>query len=88
MNNYGFFTLYDVSLNKRCIITSLECEKNLNKRLTDLGLGRGSVVIPAYKSPFKDVFAYYAGGTLIALRAEDCKKINVEPENFKKTIAI
>ncbi len=76
------YTLEKVPFNKKCIVSSLNCREELNKRLTDLGMGRGSVVIPVHKSPFGDIISFFVGGSVIAVRKEDCKNICVEAENF------
>ena len=50
---------------------------SLRRRLLDLGFIPGTVLVPAFKSPFGDPIAYLVRGTLLALRSEDSKTILV-----------
>lgn len=69
--------LSELELNKIANIKNINCEKNLKRRLNDLGLYEGSEIIPVLKSPFNEPRAYMFNGSVIALRKSDCDKITV-----------
>lgn len=70
-------TLNDLPLNTIGYIESLNCKGNIRRRLLDLGLVKGSSITPILISPSKDPRAFDIRGTLIAIRKEDAKYINV-----------
>lgn len=51
---------------------------NVKRRLLDLGLINGTKIKPVLISPSKDPRAFEFRGSLIAIRKEDAKKIEVE----------
>lgn len=70
--------LYELPLNKVGIVNNLNCNGNIRRRLLDLGLVRGTKITPVFKSPSGDPTAYEIRKTLIALRKEDSKLINLK----------
>ena len=70
--------LNDLPLNCVGIIDNLNCNKNIKRRLLDLGLIKGTKIIPVFKSPFGDPTAYEIRKTLIALRKEDSSLITLK----------
>ena len=71
-------TLYELPLNTVGIIDSLNCSPNIRRRLLDLGLVKGTKIVPVFKSPSGDPIAYEIRKTLIAIRKEDSKCIILE----------
>ena len=71
-------TLYELPLNTIGIIDELNCNGNIRRRLLDLGLIKGTKITPVFKSPSGDPTAYEIRKTLIALRKEDSKLINLK----------
>ena len=71
-------TLYELPLNTVGIINDLNCNGNIRRRLLDLGLIKGTKITPVFKSPSGDPTAYEKRKTLIALRKEDSKLINLK----------
>lgn len=69
--------LYELPLNTVGIINNLNCSGNIRRRLLDLGLVKGTKIIPVFKSPSGDPIAYEIRKTLIALRKEDSKLIQL-----------
>ena len=74
-----------VSLNclecgKSAIIYSLTGEKNLNRRLIDIGFIKGEKITCLGESPFKSPKAFFINGAVIALRSKDAKFITVLKE--------
>lgn len=70
--------LYELPLNTIGIINDLNCNGNVRRRLLDLGLVKGTKITPVFKSPSGDPTAYEIRKTLIALRKEDSKLINLK----------
>lgn len=70
--------LCDMKIGEKGIIKKIEANKNIKRRLLDIGLINGTEVVCVLKSPFKDPTAYLIRGAIIAIRKEDCDKIEVE----------
>lgn len=49
-----------------------------SRRLSDLGLTKGTIVECVLKAPFGDPTAYRIRGAVIAIRSCDCGKIETE----------
>ena len=71
-------TLNDVKLNDTVIIDSLNCRGKLHRRFLDLGIIPGTKITPVFSSIFNDPIAYEIRGSVIAIRNEDSKKINIK----------
>ena len=71
-------TLYELPLNSTGIIDNLNCSGNTRRRLLDLGLIKGTKIVPVFKSPSGDPIAYEIRKTLIALRKEDSCMITLK----------
>ena len=71
-------TLYELPLNKIGIVDQLKCNGNIRRRLLDLGLVKGTKIIPVLKSPSGDPTAFEIRKTLIALRKEDSSLIDLK----------
>lgn len=70
-------TLNRLQLNKNGIIEKLECNEGIKRRLLDMGLVKGTNIVPVLVSPSKDPRAFLVRGTIIAIRKEDAEKIKV-----------
>ena len=70
--------LYELPLNTIGIIDDINCNRNIKRRLLDLGLVKGTKISPVFKSPSGDPIAYEIRKTLIAIRKEDSKLITLE----------
>lgn len=75
--NENFINLNQLQLNENGIIHEIKCEGNIKRRLLDLGLVKGTNIIPVLVSPSKDPRAFQVRGTIIAIRKEDAEKIKV-----------
>ncbi len=71
-------TLNDIKLNDTVIIDSLNCTGKLHRRFLDLGIIPGTKITPVFSSIFNDPIAYEVRGSVIAIRNEDAKKINIK----------
>ena len=74
--------LYELPLNTIGIIDELNCNGNIRRRLLDLGLVKGTKITPVFKSPSGDPTAFEIRKTLIALRKEDSKLINLKEDKL------
>ena len=70
--------LNELPLNAVGIIDELNCTGNIRRRLLDLGLVKETKITPVFKSPSGDPTAFEIRRTLIALRKEDSKLINLK----------
>lgn len=73
--NENFINLNQLPLNESGTIHEIKCEGNIKRRLLDLGLVKGTNIIPVLVSPSKDPRAFQVRGTIIAIRKEDAEKI-------------
>ena len=70
-------TLAELPLNTKGYIKKLNCHGNIKRRLLDLGFVEGACITPVLISPSKEPRAFSVRGTLIAIRKEDAKLINI-----------
>lgn len=75
-------TLYELPLNTIGIVDNLNCNGNIRRRLLDLGLVKGTKIVPVLKSPSGDPTAFEVRRTLIALRKEDSLLINLKEDKL------
>ena len=74
MNNIH---LNNLPMNKKGIVEKINCDGNIRRRLLDLGVIKGTSIIPVLKGPFGDPIAYEIRGSLVALRKEISELIEV-----------
>lgn len=70
-------TLNKVSIGTYVTLSELNLNKNVKRRLRDLGLIKDTLIKPVYKSPLNDPVAYLIRESVIAIRNSDAKKIIV-----------
>lgn len=70
--------LDQVPLNKIGKIKEINCEGEIKRRLLDLGLVKGTNIIPILVSPSNDPRAFLVRGSIIAIRKEDAKNVSIE----------
>jgi len=71
-------TLDKIPLNTTYKIKNLNCSGNIQRRLLDLGLIKGTNIMASFRSPLGDPTAYEVRGTTIALREEDAGMIEID----------
>ena len=71
------FSLDTVELNKPVIVTDILCDNHSKRRFFDLGIIKGTLITPLFRSPFSDPTAYEINNTVIAIRKEDANLIKV-----------
>lgn len=69
--------LNQLPLNKSGIIKESKCDGSIKRRLLDLGLVKGTSIVPILVSPSKDPRAFLVRGSIIAIRREDAEKIKI-----------
>lgn len=69
--------LNELPLNDIGIIKNVKCYGSIKRRLLDMGLVKGTNVIPVLVSPSKDPRAYQIRGSIIAIRREDAENIEI-----------
>lgn len=70
--------LSELCLNQIGIVEDINCDENIKRRLLDIGLVKGTNIVPVLQSPSKDPRAFEIRGTIIAIRREDTEKIEVK----------
>ncbi len=66
-----------LDLNTIGIVNEIKCSDSIKRRLLDMGLVKGTKIVPVLISPSKDPRAFEVRGTIIAIRKEDAVKIEV-----------
>ncbi len=69
--------LQDLKLNNTGRILDINCKEGIKRRLLDLGLVKGTKITPVLISPSGDPKAFEVRGTLIAIREDDTKLIDI-----------
>ena len=70
--------LNQLPLNKSGKTNKIECDEGIKRRLLDMGLVKGTEIMPILISPSGDPRAFLVRGTIIAIREEDAKNIKIE----------
>lgn len=70
-------TLNLIGLDNTVKVTNLIVDGKLRRRFLDLGIINGTEIRPLYTSPLGDPRAYLIRGTVIAIREEDARFIQV-----------
>lgn len=70
-------TLDKLPLNEKGLIKEINCDVNIKRRLLDLGLIANTPIIPVFKSASGDPTAFEIRNTIIAIRKEESRLINV-----------
>lgn len=64
---------------QRALVTEIQEDGAMGRRLRDMGLVRGTTVRRLYESPFGDPTAYLVRGAVVALRRTDSRRVRVRP---------
>lgn len=75
--NTNILTLDKLDLNQKGTVKKLNCLGNIRRRFLDLGLIEGTIITPVLTSACGDPVAYEIRGTIIAIRSEDAKMIDI-----------
>lgn len=70
-------TLNELGFNKTGYIKNVNCTSEVKRRLLDLGLINGTSITPLFISPSGDPTAFEIRQSIIAIREEDTKLIDI-----------
>ena len=70
-------SLSNVDLNQTVMVRDILCDNHSKRRFLDLGIIKGTLITPLFRSPFSDPTAYEINNTVIAIRKEDASLIKV-----------
>lgn len=70
--------LSQLPLNKNGRIDEIKCDEGIKRRLLDMGLVKGTNIVPILVSPSRDPRAFLVRGTIIAIRKDDAKHIKIK----------
>ncbi len=70
-------SLNKLPMNSTATVEYINCNNEFRQRMLDLGIIKGSKIIPVLKSPSGDPIAYEIRGSIIAIRKEDANLISV-----------
>lgn len=70
--------LYDIKPGQHATVKALLSQRDMRRRLMDLGLTPGTKVECVGRSPFGDPGAFLIRGAVIALRKKDCQQVIIE----------
>lgn len=66
-------------INTHAVVKSMGENDSITYRLMDLGITKGAIITPIFRSPFGEPTAYSIQDTVVALRKSDCENILVTP---------
>lgn len=69
--------LHELTVGQRAIVETLHMTGGMRRRLLDIGLVEQTTVECVGKAPSGDPIAFCIRGAVIALRCEDCRRIEV-----------
>lgn len=75
-------TLADLQPGQAGTVKTLHSEGLERRRMMDLGIVPGTVIVAEIQSPLRDPVAYRVRGALIALRQEQAALIELADEDF------
>ena len=70
-------TLYELKIDDQAKIKEINCSEGIKRRMMDLGIVKGTPIKAILKSPSGNPKAYEVRGSVIAIRSEEAKKIEV-----------
>ena len=73
-------SLYDIPTGRSAHILRVPGGDAMSRRLLDIGFTPGTSVTCLYKAPGGDPRAYLVRGAVIALRREDARAVEIEPD--------
>ena len=73
----NIYSLDELPLNQEGIIIDLKSEDSLRRRMLDLGLVNNTIIKPIFISPSGNPRAYEVRGSIIAIRKNDAKLIDI-----------
>lgn len=72
-------TLYDISPGRAAAVETVGGDADIRRRLHDLGFAEGAKIKCVGVSPLGNMKAFFVCGAVIALRKNECEKIQISP---------
>ena len=73
-------TVNDMKIGERAVVTGLGCSGALRRRIIDMGITPGAVVILRKAAPMGDPLEWFVRGYELSIRRSEAKEITVETE--------
>ena len=73
-------TVNDMKIGERAVVTGLGCSGALRRRIIDMGITHGAVVILRKAAPMGDPLEINVRGYELSIRRSEAKEITVETE--------
>ena len=73
-------TVNDMKIGERAVVTGLGCSGALRRRIIDMGITAGAVVILRKAAPMGDPLEINVRGYELSIRRSEAKEITVETE--------
>ncbi|MBF0184283.1 MAG: ferrous iron transport protein A [Magnetococcales bacterium] len=71
-------TLFDLPQGAQGVVTKIEGENKLKRRLSEMGLVRGAQVAARQTAPLGDPRVYFVAGFQLSLRNEEARSVVLE----------
>ena len=73
-------TLFDLKIGNQAKIKEINCSEVVKRRMMDLGIVKGTPIKAILKSPSGNPKAYEVRGSVIAIRSEEARRIEIIKE--------
>lgn len=79
-------TVNDMKIGEKGIVMSLGCSGALRRRIIDMGITPGAVIIMRKAAPMGDPLEINVRGYELSIRRSEAKEIRVVPDNGEGTV--
>lgn len=70
--------LNDLKIDDKAVITAVKADKNIKRRLLDMGFVKGATIQKVLVSSGDNMVGYFIKGAVVAIRKDDTKDIEAE----------
>ena len=70
--------LNDLKIDDKAVITKVDADKNIKRRLLDMGFVKGTTIQKVLVSSGDNMVGYFIKGAVVAIRKDDTKDIEAE----------
>ena len=70
--------LNDLKIDDKAVITKVNADKNIKRRLLDMGVVKGTTIQKVLVSSGDNMVGYFIKGAVVAIRKDDTKDIEAE----------
>ncbi len=79
-------TVNDMKIGEKGIVMSLGCSGALRRRIIDMGITPGAVIIMRKAAPMGDPLEINVRGYELSIRRSEAKEIRIVPDNGEGTV--